>query len=280
MKILCCCIKASILTGSELYFYELCDGLAILGHDVTLASTEISQFFIDKCSKFKLAHISEIKQNSFDLIVLSHYLETFHHIENIIGDTPIINIVHSEIYPNEIPLIHDNVLKYVGVRESICDKIESFGVNRKRIQMVRNPIDLNKFNTNDISDENFGLFVGTMGGVRFKSALHFSRYCKYNNLKSVYISAENVSVPFFDICLPSCNDVEKYFKSCTVSGGVMRGRTYFEARLCGKPTIEYFINNMGEITNIDYEDTPDEIEVVQLQLQFHKINVAKNIIEA
>jgi hypothetical protein len=144
--------------------------------------------------------------------------------------------------------------------------------------MIRNPIDLNKFNTNGTTDEKFGLFVGTMGGVRFKAALHFSQFCKYNNLKSIYVSAEDQAVSFYDVCLPSCDHIEKYFKSCSVAGGVIQGRTYFEARLCGKPTVEYFIDIYGKIVNIDYEDAPNIEELNHLIKDFDKYNIAKSLI--
>jgi hypothetical protein len=279
MKILCCCLRACLLTGSELYFYELCDALSELGHTVVLASTETSSFFKEKCKKFHLENLFELNDLNYDLIILSHYLETFSYITDNIGNIPIVNIVHSEIYPNEIPLVHPNVIKYVGVRQSICDKIKTFDISNTKVEMIRNPIDLTKFNKDDVRDDEFGLFVGTMGGVRFKSALHFSQHCKFNNLKSVYISAENTSIPFFDICLPRCNDIEKYFKSCSVSGGVLYGRTYFEARLCGKPTIEYFIDDTGLLTNIDYEEAANDKELKSLREEFDKHEVAKKIIE-
>lgn len=280
MKILCCCLRAKFLTGSEVYFYELCSALTLLSHSVTLAATEVSDHFIKYCSgyNFKIINLDNLNEKDFDLIILSHAQETYKKIQFLMPNTKIINICHSEIYESELPLISDQVIKYVGIRQPICDKMYSCGIDREKIELIRNPINLNRFNTQNITDEKFGLFVGTMGGLRYKSALHFASFCKANNLQSIYISAENQELPFFDLNLRMVENVEQYFKKCSISGGIIHGRTYFEARLCGKPTIEYFINNMGAITNIDYEDAPDDKELKYLQNQFDKTEVAKKII--
>ena len=53
MKILCCCNSSYSFTGSELYFYELCETLYDLGYEVTLGTNKISEVFKQKCFKFK-----------------------------------------------------------------------------------------------------------------------------------------------------------------------------------------------------------------------------------
>lgn len=279
MKILCCSLRATLLTGSEIYFHELCSTLTELGHDVTLASGEISEMFRKKSieSKYKLLYLNNIPLEKYELIILSHFQTTYKYVETIAA--PIINICHSEIYDTETPLISEKVIKYVGIRPTICEKIKSFGINENKIELIRNPIDLKKFNTYNTTDGGFGLFVGTMGGLRFKAAKHFSEFCKVNNLESVYVSAENIKLPFYNINLGPQINIEKLFKSCTISGGIIRGRTYFEARLCGKKTIEYFLDSMGAITDVQYEDEPTHSELITLKDEFDRIMVAKRILE-
>lgn len=279
MKILCCCMRASLLTGSEVYFHELCSALSELGHNVTLAANEISSMFREKSqsSGYILMSLEHLSHAKFDLIILSHHKDTFRFVQNI--NAPIINICHSEIYDSETPLLSDRVLKYVGIRPEICKMIERHNISNKKISLIRNPIDLSKFNTVDVSDKRFGLFVGTMGGLRFKAARHFSEFCKVNNLESVYVSAESIKLPFYNINLGPQTNIEKLFKSCAISGGIIRGRTYFEARLCGKKTIEYFLDSMGTITDVEYEDEPTHSELTALKEEFDKIMVAKRIFE-
>jgi len=267
-----------VLTGSEVYFLELSSALAELGHEVTVATTEISQDFVDRCKKNKvnLITVNQI-QNNYDLIIMSHYPSVINFLK---GNSPIINIVHSEIYPLEVPYISDRVIKYVGIRQTICEKLNhEYKIDRSKISLIRNPIDLNRFNTIDNNDEKYGLFVGTLGGLRIKPLIHFAMHCKVNGLKSIYIGAENEKVPFYDTVLGPCNDIEKYFKNCSISGGIIFGRSYFEARLCGKPTIEYMVNNQGMVTDILWEDEPNEIELIDLRMNFNKLEVAKRIIE-
>jgi hypothetical protein len=284
VNILLCNGRLIGLTGGELYNYELGTALKELGHDVTLTAEETNIFFEQKCSEkninyCKINHINNL--NKYDIIIVSNKEVVTKTLNFEKFSNNLINICHSEIIePWDDPLIISNVSKYVAIRPSIKNRlINKFCIPEHKIQVIRNPINLNRFNTDGTTDQKFGLFVGTMGGVRFKAAFHFAQFCKINNIKSIYISDEGQQIPFFDVYLPRCLEIEKYFKSCSISGGVLHGRTYFEARLCGKPTIEYFINSMGEITNIDYEDAPDEVEITQLQYQFNKINVAKKIIE-
>jgi glycosyltransferase involved in cell wall biosynthesis len=280
MRILCCCLRASLLTGSEVYFYELCSTLSLLGHHVTLAATEVSDYFLEKVKgKFNLIDIKNLTQSDFDLVLLSHYETTFDYIKRLMPNVKIVNIIHSEIYDSEKPLLSDNVVKYIGIRPPICEKIEKFGIDKSKIQMIRNPIDLNRFNMIDASDENFGLFVGTMGGLRFKAALHFSEFCRANSLKSVYVSAEDQKLPFFDENHGPTENIERLFKACTWSGGIIHGRTFFEARLCGKKTIEYIVDGYGTITETQYEDSPTFSELTNLRNEFDKFKVAERIIE-
>lgn len=280
MKILCCCLRAKFLTGSEMYFYDLSDALSELGHQVTLASPEISELFINKVgNKFNLINIEDLKENDFDLIIMSHYESVYPYVLNIMPNTKIVNIIHSEFYDSEKPLIRNQVVKYVGIRQSICDKIKNmFGVPENKIELIRNPIDLTRFNTENCKDEKFGLFVGTLGGLRMKPLQHFNQFCQVNNLKSVYISAEGHTLPFFNVNLPSTDNIEEYFKSCTFAGGIVQGRTYWEAKLCGKKTIEYYINLQGKLCDIKYEDEPTQDELMRLEQQFDRFNVANKII--
>lgn len=277
MHICCCCHRMKVMTGSEVYFFELCSALVELGHKVTLAAPEISVFYKEKCHKagFELVPIFELN-DGYDLILMSHY-KSFEQF--IPKNTPIINIIHSEIYDLEQPYNSDQVIKYIGVRDTICQKlINEYHINPEKVQMIRNPIDLSKFNTHNCQDSKYGLFVGTMGGLRYKPAIHFAEFCKVNKLTSVYIGPENESLPFFDKVFPATESIEVYFKNCSVSGGIIQGRTYFEAKLCGKKTIEYYINRMGMLDYIEYEDEPSSVELKMLQDTFDRKRVAERII--
>ena len=265
-----------MLTGSEVYFYELSSALAELKHDVTLFAPEVSDLFKKKCINSGVELVTNIDSSNFDVILMSHYPSVMSKLDS---KTPIINIVHSEIYPLEVPYVSDRVTKYVGIRPTICDKLATeYKVPVEKIQLIPNPIDLDRFNTKGTEDHNYGLFVGSMGGLRIKAALHFAQFCKVNNLKSIYVGPENEQVPFFDEVQGPTNEVEKLFKNCTFSAGIIRGRTYYEAKLCGKKTVEYFVDGYGKIFDIQYEDEPSQLELMKLQDNFNKLNVAQRII--
>jgi len=268
------------LTGSELYFHELASTLAE-EHDVVVATHLISEWHRAKAKEnnYQILHFSELNNLDFDLALISHANITLPYIDKAIFNIKIINIIHSEVVAEEEPFQYDAAIyKYIAIRPTIANKLTKQGINEHKIQMVSNPIDINRFNTQNCSEQNYGLYVGSFCPLREKSLMHFAAHCKYNNLKSLYISSENTQLPYFDECISFVENIEQYFKNCSISGGIINGRTYFEARLCGKKTIEYHVNVNGKVYNIQYEDAPDNIEIENLLLDFDKYNVARKII--
>lgn len=277
MKILLCCNSIYSLTGSEIYFYELSETLCKLNHKVTLSANKISDYFKNKTYQFQMKYLNEI-EDKYDLIIISHSCFTFYENIQLYNEkTPIINIIHSEIYESEKPLMHKNVIKYVGVRETICNKFINLF---PKIECIYNPIDTSKFNLLQTCKKPFGLFVGTPDQPRYESMKHFCNYCKYNNLVSINISGDERQSNLFDICMNKVDNIEKYFKSCSISGGILKGRTYFEAKLCGKPLIEYYIDENFFIKNIEYEDPINCTEEYNILInKLNKFEVAKQIIK-
>ena len=67
-------------------------------------------------------------------------------------------------------------------------------------------------------------------------------------------------------------EIEYYIKSSELCGGIINGRTFWEAKLCGKDVLEYNVDSKGNILNVD-EGKSYDIEWVK------DIFVKKQIIE-
>ena len=72
MKVLLCCLQYRAFTGSELYFYELSQGLRELGCDVSLISPRLGDPLKSQTSGVRFISLPEARETYFDHIIFSH----------------------------------------------------------------------------------------------------------------------------------------------------------------------------------------------------------------
>jgi hypothetical protein len=211
-----------------------------------------------------------VYEDNFDLIIVNH-AEHFKSL-NLNLDVPIIHIVHSEFFEIDKPLVGYNKIKYVAVRTEIKDYlIREFGIDPNLIYIVLNPIETNNFNNviteNDRINKigvSYGLFAGTFMYLREKAAISFSSTCKEIGLRSIYagecINDENVKFlnQHFDLVLNYQDNIHFLFKGASLTGGIQKGRTYWEGKLCKRTVCEYMVDPKGEIYDVLVEDTTDK----------------------
>jgi len=289
MNILITCLFMYNATGSEMYFSELAKALTKLGHDVTVTTKHCSNYFSKESQDFnyKIVNPLSIDENTankkFDLVLISHANIMFKYLSDFKfhRHTKYINIVHSEIYPDEHPIVEPFINKYIAIRKPIQDMlINDFNIPKSKTEIIYNPIDTNRFNTIDTTDENFGLFIGSLNELRLPSCLDFNVYCKERGLKSIYIGSGNNQAQGYDEKLEPVWDIENYIKKASICGGIIHGRTYWEAKLCGKETMEYIIDSSGKIIDRIYENKPDQIELDQVYSKVSSECVAQSMIDS
>ena len=284
-RIIFVCLRGCLLTGSELYAYTLLDAIQEkYEYSVTLAATEISPYFVEKCraKNIECKHLSNIDLSDYDIMLLSHYKEVEKFIDINSFEGVIVNICHSEIYPSELPMVSDRVNKYIAIRPSIKDKITQCGVRPDRVEVIYNPIDLSRFNTDNCSNQGYGLWMGTWGGLRQQAAQHFVSMCKSLNLKTKYVSAENFNPGIFDECGGATENPEELIRSADWVGGIIHGRSFYESRLMGKKTVEYIIdivNNCVKVVDIELLDEPTEPELEMYKDMVDKYKVAQRVLD-
>ncbi len=249
LKILVSCLYFQGRTGSEIYFMELCTSLAKIGHEVFLFSPNTSDEFVEIAKSKKFLVIEKIELQQFDLLIISHWKALRPFISDKIHKfNKIINIVHSEIYEVEMPALDLKVDQYICVRESIkMMLLNEYKIPESKIKVIYNPIDTSKFNRINCSDNKYGIFIGTYSKLRHQAMMEFAEYCKANSLKSIFVGFAHDKVNFFDETFPNLSDVSTLIKNATICGGIIHGRTYWEAELCGKQTLEFLIDKDGNV---------------------------------
>ena len=284
MDILITHALAPRLGGSYLYTEELTNALR-KNHNVVT----INENIIDHNFNYEINTIEQIREMNFDIIIIMQ-AKHFINLDIQIKKSRVINVIHSEIYDLDDPLINNRVV-YVAVRNEIKNHlIEKFNINSNKIYVLLNPIN-KKYHeisceTSDITPSgNYGLFACRDVGVeRYGAVLDFAIFCRELNYKPILISYLHPHVretleKFYDIILDPTPDLHLYVKNAKICGGILKGRTYWESKLYGKPVLEYMVNASGEIIEELYESAPKHTEIEEIKKITNPDYLANKIIE-
>ncbi len=310
IKVLIGCLFFREFTGSEMYVYELAKNLVKQNADVSIVAYEtegplaniaktegIKVFNIINSPGFKLGDgvwrlntpngsiLSEknkfykVGEENFDVIHYQHQ-PVVNILNNLYPNVPKIYTIHSEVINLENPVVNDMVEKYIAIRPEIKDHlINNFNINSDLIEVIYNPIDTERFNTNNTKDDNYILFVGTIDELRKNTIFDLIDYS--NDIgKDLWIVGQDKSnyasqfkyygnVKYF----PSTKNVEKFVKGCSETAGILLGRTTIEGWLCGKPGWIYNIDGDGNIKDKKLNEVPSDTD------KFGSINVVNKIKE-
>jgi pyruvyltransferase len=307
IKVLLSSLFFKTFTGSEMYVYELAKELVKLNCDVTVLSdiegplSRLAQqskiktlphtkppgyIMGDGIMGFNTSHgfvktePGKLYRNGrydYDIVHVQHKPIT-ERILQLYPDIPKVSTIHSEVISLEDPVSNDTIMKYITIRPEITEKITTVdGIDNEKIQLVYNPIDNNKFNSSNISDKNYILFVGSIDYLRKNTLKDISEYAKSID-KELWIVGENKS-NYLDELLtyshvrhfPATQKVEKFVKECSETAGILLGRTTIESWMCGKPSWIYKVNSKGDIESKERVLPPLDIE------KFYSSEVAKTI---
>ena len=282
LKILFGCLLYREFTGSEMYVFELCKNFVKNGHDVSVVSPTIEGplRYLSESLGIKVYDFNNvpIKEN-FDIIHGQHY-PVVEILVNAFPNTPIITTIHSEVIDLENPVISQKIKKYICIRPEIKEHIiNNFKIDESVIEVIYNPIDEERFNHNNVENNNSILFVGTIDYLRKNSIFDISNYCQENN-KELWLVGKNHSNYLNELTSKShvkyfneTNRVENFTKKCGETAGILLGRTTIEGWMCGKSGWIYDIDNNGKILSKTLNEPPNDIN------KFHSTNVSKRILD-
>jgi hypothetical protein len=267
-------------TGSEMYLYELSKNLVKLECDVSIFSPNLGDPLMSMVSKLgvKTYNVGNLpKQEIFDIIHVQHK-PIVNELIRIFPNIPKICTIHSEVLEIEEPIIHESIKKYISIRNEIYDFLSNdFKIDNNKLVTIFNPIDETKFNTNNISNGNYTLFVGSFENLRRNTIFDLAHYTKEQN-KELWLVGKNHS-DYLPIVLKEKHvrhfdatwNVESYIKDCKDTAGILLGRTTIEGWMCGKPGWIYDIDRNGNIRDKNLFDPPLDLE------KFKSMNVAFKI---
>jgi hypothetical protein len=309
LKVMISCLFFKTFTGSEMYVYELARGLKRLNCDVTVVSDidgPLSQLAKQQGIKvlpfqqspgYKLGDgkwgfntpegfqptqpnvMYKISDVNFDIIHTQH-TPVSNQICQMYPNIDKISTIHSEVIELENPILHESIKKYVCIRPEIQEHIiEKFNIDTNNTEVVYNPIDSKRFNTNNTKDENYILFVGTIDYLRENSIRDLVSYSKEVE-KELWLVGENKS-NYLDELLTNqhvkhfnaTSRVETFVKNCSETAGILLGRTTIEGWMCGKPGWIYNVESSGYIVDKKLHEPPSDIE------KFDSLEVSKKIKE-
>ena len=307
IKVLLSCLFFKTYTGSEMYVYELARGLKKLNCDVTVLSDingPLSKIAQQQGIKtlpfneppgyklgdgkwgFKTPQGNQVSQPNlmyktgdvdFDIIHTQH-LPVTNKICELYPNIDKISTIHSEVIELENPVINEKIKKYICIRPEIQKHIvQNFNIPTESTEVIYNPIDSDRFNTKNIKDNDYVLFVGTIDYLRENAIKDLLFYTKSIG-KEFWIVGENKSNYLNDLLIYNhvkhfepTQKIEKYVKNCSETAGILLGRTTIEGWMCGKYGWIYNVDNNGTILEKKRYSVPNDTD------KFNYIEVAKKI---
>ncbi len=282
MNILLTCLSFANKTGSELYFYDLACGLKTLGHEVSILSNLTGGTLYKRATKrgikcFAITHApSELKP---DVILASHRTVIAALLKyKLYTAVPIVQICHSEIIPEEYPMVDERVIHYIAIRPSIAKLLEdNYYIDPSQISLIWNPINvarLTSVKSTQPKNQKNVLFPGTIDYLRKSAFLNmYDRAVSEGFHMTVvghkymdYLDNLDPNVITVD---PVTDNMGEYYAKATHTAGIMLGRTTIEGWLFGLPAYIYIVDSMGVIQTMEEQATPP----VDL-IYFDHINVA------
>jgi hypothetical protein len=280
LKVLIGCLFFREFTGSEMYVYELSKNLLKLNCEVHIISPNINGPLTNMGLELGLkihSFLSPPINEKFDIIHGQHY-PVVEALIKMFPNTPKICTIHSEVISLENPIQDISIFKYIAIRPEIKEHlISNFNILPKQIEIIYNPIDETRFNTNNTKDDGYVLFIGTIDFLRKNTIFDLIKYSKSIN-KELWIVGKNHADYLNEITSNShvkyYNDtynVESFVKNCSETAGILLGRTTIEGWLCGKSGWIYNVDNIGNIINKELHQVPSDIE------NFYSKNIVINI---
>lgn len=307
LKVLLSCISFRNFTGSELYVFELAKSLIKLNCSVTVLSqiggpvTDMAKKLGIKCVSFENAPgfklgdgqwgmntpegfkpstpnaLYRVAEVDYDIIHFQHK-PVAERILNMYPELDKICSIHSEVISLEDPVVDPTIKKYIAIRPEIKEHmVNNFEIPEEMIDIIYNPIDNEKFQSKNISEGNYVLFVGTIDYLRKESILDLIEYTREIG-KELWLVGENNGNYLENLLLedhvkhfPSTWKVEDFILKSYETAGIQLGRTTIESWMCGKSSWLYKVDKGGFILSKEKYEPPTDIE------KYYTMGVAQQI---
>jgi len=279
LRVLIGCLFFRDFTGSELYVYELARCLRRMDCDVSVIALKKGGPVTSMAEEHGIAvyAFADPPMGSFDVIHGQHG-PAVERLVRLFPRTPKICTIHSELLPVEDPVRHPTIHKYIAIRPAIKQRLVShFGIPESLVDVIYNPIDETRFNTDDTRMENALLFVGTLDPLRKATVLDLVDHTR-NHQRALWLVGRDrsdylapvLAHPHVTHHKPTYH-IETLTKRCAETAGILLGRTTIEGWMCGKSGWIYTVDAEGRILDKRRHDPPPDTR------PFHAQHVAGRI---
>ena len=271
MKILISCLNLNNIAGSELYHYELCRELKLLGNDITLLTIRTIDPNFELRIKLNEIGVKQVdlstlnNKEQYDIIVASQPQSNYYLTNHYQTNSPIVSIIHSEIR-SEDPILHSRIKHYISIRESISKLLtQDYRIPENKISLIYNPIDQSRYCLDNTQkyEKYTGIFVGeVLDNIRTQAVDHLVESCIENDWNLLLMSQSKKDYNHPNIkYIPKTLYTENEVKKCHFTAGILMGRTTLEGWSCGLSGYMYNIDQEGNILSIETQKPKDIVKL-------------------
>lgn len=238
MKILISCLFYENCTGSELYVFDLAHALLRRGHDISVHAQDIGGQIFERTDERIRVSPRQTSKTTPDLVLAQHHVFSKDLIENT--DAPVVYTCHSEKLPDEFPIKHPKIKKYIAVRQAIADfMVEEGEITADKIEVVPNGVDLNRFKPSD-KPKKYGFIPANVTLLRMP---FIERLMEEYPTESLLFSGFGTGLlPNKPNLLRKDSqwEIEEFYDEAKWVAGLFQGRTQYEAWACGLEFKSYY----------------------------------------
>jgi hypothetical protein len=284
MKILLALNFFRTYTGSEMYALDLATALKRLGNDVSiLAYLKDGDMWRRAHEKgITCYHIEQAPRDYEPDIILASQRAMLSNLLalKLYEPAPIISINHSEIIPEEFPLIDFRIKHYIAIRPAIADLLrDKFYIEESQISLIYNPINVGRlmsFPKAEVTRKTV-LFPGGIGPIRAHAMMDMYKRCVAEDAKMIVVGEKLLPIlddldPKHVEVYPQTWEMGAYYRRATHTASILLGRTSLEGFFFGLPCYIYDIDSMGHIRSMELRQPPEHMD------QFKHINIGKRIL--
>ena len=129
--------------GSELFTINLVDYLISQNHEITVFTKYIDDLkdLFDKKSVTIVSNLEEISEEKFDIAHVHHNICALE-VRFFFPNLPIVYMSHGVIpFLEQPPELDIGIERYLAVSEEVQENLQSFGIEKNKIEIFRNKID-------------------------------------------------------------------------------------------------------------------------------------------
>lgn len=234
-------------TGSELYTYTLAIYLKKFGHEVVVYSKYIGKILgIFEQAQIRVVNeLGVIKNENFDIAHVHHNINAIE-VRSFFPSLPMVFLSHGVLpFLEQPPIVDLQISKYLAVSEEIEANLIKLGVTKKKIEIIRNLIDPQKFGFTSSLNKIPAKALILSGRIDPEKENVIREACNKLNIYCRFVGGRFGTVPQEEV-VKLINESDIVFSL---------GRGAIESMFCGRiPIIYDYLGGDGMVTPATFDE--------------------------